>query len=339
MKQVPQARLIAGLGPFASCPVERTDLVLEEREQRIPAVAALLEQIRKPCAVRELITEHAAALYGLWLVGAVRLPLRVMESPAPARSTGTKPTLAASKRGAELQAKLAALGSQSYFEVLCVPESAETRDIQSAYMKLAKLYHPDRHSAEPDEVKRVAAEIFALLTLARDTLSDASRRASYQRQLSGEPDADTPRVDHVIQAEKVFRDGEALLKKKDYAAALQKFGAARELDANEGEFHALYGWTYFVVHRETPGAERAAIEALERALSLAPESPKGYYYLAQLYRAVGQQDQARKFLRKVLSMDPEHAEAQAALRLMKLRQEKERATASGGLFGFGKKKS
>jgi DNA-binding response OmpR family regulator/DnaJ-domain-containing protein 1 len=338
VKQVPQARLIAALGPFASCPVERTDAVLEEREQRVPAVAALLEQIRKPCAVRELMTEHAAGLYGLWLVGAVRLPLRVMDTPAQARSTGTRPALA-SKRGAELQAKLTALGNQSYFEVLGVPDSAVTRDIQSAYMKLAKLYHPDRHAAEPDDVKRVAAEIFALLTLARDTLSDESRRASYQRQLAGEPDPDTPRVDHVIQAEKLFRDGEALLKKKEYAAALQKFSGARELDSSEGEFHALYGWTYFVANREVPGAERIAIDALERAISLAPESPKGYYYLAQLYQAVGQQEQARKFLRKVLAMDPEHAEAQAALRLIKLRQEKERSTAGGGLFGFGKKKS
>jgi curved DNA-binding protein CbpA len=205
-------------------------------------------------------------------------------------------------------------------------------------MKFAKLYHPDRFASEPDEVKRAAAEIFALLTLARDTLSDASRRASYQRQLAGEPDPDTPRVDHMLQAEKLFREGEALLKKKEYAGALQKFTGAKDLNPEEGEFQALYGWTYFVVHRETPGTERTAVDALERAISLAPESPKGYYYLAQLHQAVGKMDQARKFLRKVLSMEPEHAEAQAALRLLKLRQEKERATAGGGLFGFGKKK-
>jgi DNA-binding response OmpR family regulator/tetratricopeptide (TPR) repeat protein len=334
VKQMTQERLIGALGPFVGCPVERTELVLEEREQRVPAVAAVLEQIRTPRAVRDMMAEHAAGLYGLWLVGAVRLPLRKLDTP-PARTTGTKPAVM-SKRGAQLQRTLDELGSQSYFEVLGVSESVETREIQASYTKLAKLYHPDRHAAESDDAKRVAAEIFALLTLARDTLSDASRRSAYQRQLAGEPDTDTARVDHVIRAEKLFRDGEALLKKKEYAAALQKFTAARDLDANEGEFHVLYGWTYFVVNRQAPGAERAGIEALERGISLAPESPKGYYYLAQLYQAVGQQDQARKFLRKVLSIEPEHAEAQAALRLIKLRQDKERAT--GGLFGLGKKK-
>jgi len=242
-----------------------------------------------------------------------------------------------SKRGLELQSTLTTFGTQNYFEMFGIPDSAEGRELQSAYMQLAKRYHPDRYAAESDDVKRIAAEIFGLLTLARDTLSDATRRNAYQRQLAGEPDTDTASVNTVIRAEKLFRDGEALLKKKDYAAALQKFTTAREFNSTEGEFQALYGWTYFVVNRETPGAERTAIDALERAISLAPESPKGYYYLAQLYNAVGQMDQARKFLRKVLSMDPEHVEAQAALRLLKLRQDKERST-GGGLFGFGGKK-
>jgi CheY-like chemotaxis protein len=339
VKQVPQTRLITSLGPFASCPVERTDLPLEDRELRIPAVAALFDLIRKPRAVRDLMTDHAGALYGLWLIGAVRLPLRVLETPTPVHAAGATPRAqASSAKGAELQRTLAGFGEKTYYEVLEVDDNVDTRVVQSSYMKLAKRYHPDRFASEADDVKRTAAEIFALVTLARDTLSDASRRAAYQRQCSGEPDPDTPRVDHVLQAEKLFREGEALLKKKEYGPALQRFTMARELDSSEGEFHALYGWTYFVVNREVPGAERTGIDALERAISLAPESPKGYYYLAQLYKAVDKPDLARKFLRKVLSMDPEHVEAQQALRLIKLRQEKQKG-AGGGLFGFGKKKA
>jgi DnaJ-class molecular chaperone len=68
------------------------------------------------------------------------------------------------------------------YAILGVARNASEKDIKSAYRKLAKELHPDRNSDNPK-----AAERFSEVTSAYDLLSDATKRAQFDR---GEIDAD-----------------------------------------------------------------------------------------------------------------------------------------------------
>ncbi|MFJ5489653.1 DnaJ domain-containing protein, partial [Hansschlegelia beijingensis] len=68
------------------------------------------------------------------------------------------------------------------YDVLGVPRSASAAEIKKAYRKLAKTWHPDHKPDDP-----TAQERFAEIGSAYDLLSDAGKRAQFDR---GEIDAE-----------------------------------------------------------------------------------------------------------------------------------------------------
>jgi curved DNA-binding protein CbpA len=68
------------------------------------------------------------------------------------------------------------------YSILGVPRSASDKDLKAAYRKLAKANHPDQNKDDPK-----AHAKFAEISSAYDFLSDAQKRAQYDR---GEIDAD-----------------------------------------------------------------------------------------------------------------------------------------------------
>ena len=63
-----------------------------------------------------------------------------------------------------------------YYEILGVSRSASSDEIQKAYRKLARKYHPDLH-----EDKELAKEKFQQIQHAYDTLSDEEKRGMYDQ--------------------------------------------------------------------------------------------------------------------------------------------------------------
>ena len=66
--------------------------------------------------------------------------------------------------------------AQDYYEVLGIDRNADDATIKKAYRKLAMKYHPDRN---PDN--KEAEEKFKELGEAYEVLSDADKRAAYDR--------------------------------------------------------------------------------------------------------------------------------------------------------------
>lgn len=64
---------------------------------------------------------------------------------------------------------------KDYYKILSVPRTASTAEIKKAYRRLSLKYHPDKNSA-PD-----AADKFAEISVAYDTLSDPEKREIYNR--------------------------------------------------------------------------------------------------------------------------------------------------------------
>jgi hypothetical protein len=78
---------------------------------------------------------------------------------------------------------------QNLYELLQVSPNADPEIIQAAYRRLVPRYHPDR-SSEPN-----AAEMTQRLNDAYAILSDPTRRADYDRGLTGRPGSSTSGAD------------------------------------------------------------------------------------------------------------------------------------------------
>ncbi len=327
VEMMDRAWLAERLAPYSDRSVVRQKLELSQ-EETTPAVVALLKALGRGATVGGLVEPHAPVLYGLWLVGGVRFG----DEAGP--SAGG-PGISAD----ELIRVRDTYRRQTHFEVLGVPLGAPQAEVRGAFVKLAKRYHPDRFRGAPSELAALAAEIFARISSAHDTLCDSQARAAYLAELRTGKTANQQRkeVARIVSAEQECRKGEDSLKAREYERAVSHFQRALELSPDEGEFHAFYGWSLFLTKPSDPKTRKEAVEHLKKALSLAPASPTGYYYLGQMQKACGDPDQAVKMFRKVLSLRRNHVEASRELRLLKQRG-RQRNDSTSGMFGFGRKK-
>lgn len=67
---------------------------------------------------------------------------------------------------------------RDYYEILGVDRSAGEKEIKAAYRKLARQHHPDLHT---ESEKQAAEEKFKEINEAYEVLSDAEKRAKYDR--------------------------------------------------------------------------------------------------------------------------------------------------------------
>ena len=68
---------------------------------------------------------------------------------------------------------------KDYYQVLGLTPEAPTEEIRTAYRKLAKANHPDKHKGDPAYVEK-----FKDIQEAYDVLSDAEKRKEYDAQLA-----------------------------------------------------------------------------------------------------------------------------------------------------------
>ena len=68
------------------------------------------------------------------------------------------------------------MAKRDYYEVLGVERGAGDSEIKSAYRKLALKHHPDRNQGDA-----AAEELFKEASEAYEILSDADKRAQYDR--------------------------------------------------------------------------------------------------------------------------------------------------------------
>ena len=218
------------------------------------------------------------------------------------------------------------LRGKNCFAILGVSESCNDDEVRASYVELAKRFHPDRFSGANEAVRRLAEEIFGLVSHAYEALGDARRRTLYVlEQRRGERDAAAREEgERALQAELQFQKGEAALKRRDYPVALGHFGAALQRYPEEGEYHAHYGWVLYLCHPEDPTMLQEALEHVKRGAKLAPDREKPYLFLGRLYKAEGRGFAAEKMFTRAVQIQPDCVEALRELRLMNMRKEKEK---------------
>jgi curved DNA-binding protein CbpA len=213
-------------------------------------------------------------------------------------------------RRREVRARAESIGHEDFFTALGVGRDAAVEDIKNAFFAQAKLWHPDRIPAPLADVRPLAARVFARLGEAYQTLTDPERRTAYEATLRAVgPAGAHESASRALRASIEFQKAEFLLLQNDFAAAERLAFAAANDDGGRPEYPALGLWARS--QRPGVGPERLKEIAgeLDELVRAAPDNPRVLWYRARLLKRLGRADEAIADLRRVIALDPSHAEA------------------------------
>jgi tetratricopeptide (TPR) repeat protein len=262
--------------------------------------------------------------------------------PAPAPRSGSATDTGVFNMGpdeavARLRKRGAALQTRTFFQRLGlgdVPERPGIEQVEEAFRKLSRSYHPDTHIEAAPEVREAAAEVFALFSEAVEGLR-RPRTAEEQWERTRCAQQGVPYVTdrERTKAKMSFVKGEKLMRNKDYAIAEACFHEAKAKDPLNPLYAFMHAQAAFLA-RQMPAEE--AIRIID---GLPPGSPK---QASQFQHAVGRilqisgapvEKVAERF-QKAVELDPENRDAQRELRLRAMRTEPKPAAPSPWSFPF-----
>ena len=187
-----------------------------------------------------------------------------------------------------------------YYAILGIPRNASAADVRAAYKREMRIWRKRADTSSQDSVKNEALRRLALLAEAFSTLSDAQRRAAYNRQPLSTPIMPSSSF---IPAEMSSGDwierAESYLAVADYQAAVQ---AARQATANLGNMAE----SWFVLSRANAGLRHLddAVYEARRAIELAPTNSMYHFNLGTIYEELGRWDEALKEYEQASQLEP-----------------------------------
>jgi len=211
---------------------------------------------------------------------------------------------------------------KDYFTLLGLPRTATVEEIKTAFLELAKIFHPDRLPASLGHLSAKMTSIFEAVREAYDTLQSDSKRAPYIATLAAEKKTDIPAgADPKQAAVEAYKRGENLMRKRDYVGAEHEFQTAFVLDAKAGHLAAA-GWALYMDPNRRQEAARAK-QMMTDALKRDPNCERAHYQLGVIARVEGDMEKSEKHFREAVRIAPRHLEANQELRLIQMRKKKD----------------
>jgi len=212
------------------------------------------------------------------------------------------------------------LGGRTYFSVLGLDRSATRYEIQTAFDRLARRFHPDGgHSPALLGLQPALDAIFQRISEAHRVLSHAGRRAEYERTLDAAartplPPPPRPVLDETAQSERV---------ESVYARAEEEYNQGRYFDAlqvletlpagaSPGQLRRVR-LLRARLYAKNPSWHADAKAELLAITESDPAEPEAYFLLGQIYKQGGAKAAAAAMFRKVRTLKPRHAGARAEL--------------------------
>lgn len=231
---------------------------------------------------------------------------------------------------------------RTHYEILGLDESADTAAVRKAFRGLARDFHVDKFMryALPEGALQAVQQQFIAVNRANEVLANAAQRSEYDAELllraQGMVISDTgaPDLEKVFAAEKLVKQGIALLKNGKAKHALDRFNEA--LATTPADPLGLAGQAYaelLVVQVKAPSmmVQARAIRTLESVCADMEGRHEPFLYLGRAYRMVDDIAKATVALSKALKIEPHCAEAASELRHLK------RQPAKKSLFSRRKK--
>ncbi len=180
-----------------------------------------------------------------------------------------------------------------YYQMLGVSPSASVAEIRQAYARLARERHPDRFS-DPAEKQRAQVALQDVTTAFNALVNPRSRREYDEARQKPQPH--TPEE----IAHDAFERAHALLEEGRLDDAVTLLRTAVHHAPGEAAYHAALGRS---LGRQGKSA-REAIQVLERATQLAPQSPQAFADLAAVLAGQGLKLRAQKAMETALRLAP-----------------------------------
>jgi len=238
------------------------------------------------------------------------------------------PSAAEQQLAAQIEARHAQLSRKDPYLTLGIAPSATRDQVKSAFLNLAKIFHPDRLPPSLPHLSQKMSAVFEGIRESYETLHDDNKRAAYTAGQQNQPRAATPQQ----QASDLFKMGEVFFKKRDYKQAEAHFARAYAADKGANSL-AAQAWSIYMDPTRKPEGP-AARQMMQKALSLDANSDRANYQLGVIARVEGDMDRAEKHFREAVRANPKHLEANQELRLIEMRKKKaDPKKGGGGFFG------
>lgn len=211
------------------------------------------------------------------------------------------------------------LKDKHYFDILGIDRSANTAQVQVAYHKMMKKYHPDvlqgKMGELPEPLSKLALELFQLAQKSYDTLSNAEEREQYVssvfygKQIE-EEEAAVAKVETVLKADAVFKKGIGMLNAGHLRGAHNLFQKAVDMYGEEPEYQACLGYTTFKLnYPKNADTWEAAEQRVLDAIKENPKSDRANYFMGQISLAKKKPKTARKYFVRAVKANPRNVDA------------------------------
>lgn len=214
---------------------------------------------------------------------------------------------------AGIEARAAKLEEESYFDALGVPEGASVEAVRAAYIRLAKLWHPDRVGGDFSPVRDAVLRIFAHMTRAHQALCDPDTRRTYIAARSAK--SARPREDVMLEALRT-------LEMRAFGTVMTLCDGLIHRDPDDAAALALHAWASIRAGEALEEEVRAALPKLDRAVNTDRTSDQAIYYRGLVYKRLGNVASAFRDFARALQLNPHHVAAEREVRLFAMRVKK-----------------
>lgn len=235
--------------------------------------------------------------------------------PPPLTRTLTPPILGPAELGPHaIAARAKKVGAEDYFSILGVDRNAPTEAIRAAYIRLAKVWHPDKLPIGLLPFREEVAAIFAHMTRAHQTLCDPEAKRQWMEG-------------HGIGLRKrprdlVLHDIDVALAAGEWANAERESRRLAETDPNDSEALALLAWAAARGGDAPDDALRSSLVALDRAVHLDRTCERALYLRGCLAKKLGKVEAAYRDFARVVHLNPHNVDAVREVRLFEMRARK-----------------
>lgn len=185
------------------------------------------------------------------------------------------------------------------YELLEVSPSATAEEIKSAYLRLAKQWHPDRFTG-PEKAQ--AEQRFRDLNEAYTLVKDPVRRSALPPPSAAAKEATPPAPAPLDRTAKDWYDeAKTAFDQNDTGRALALVQYAIRQDGRKPDFFVLQGQTL-----ERIGDPRKALKSYETALGLNAKDADTLIRMADIYAAEGMKARSEASLQAARRIAPNH---------------------------------
>jgi tetratricopeptide (TPR) repeat protein len=216
------------------------------------------------------------------------------------------------ERTEELYKKLS-MHSLSYYDVLGLPIDAPSSEVKKAYLKMVRIYHPDKHyNLTSFDIKEKIESLFNFINKAYETLIDEEKRRDYKGIILKKGRIE-PTADIQDRGEEQFKKGVKELRKGNYWGAADIFRGATRKNQQNADYWAYLSYALLNI----PKREKEAEETILRAIQLEPRNPNHYVHLGNIYHKAGMNKRALRQFEIALDCDPVNEVAQKKIKELK----------------------